>query len=137
MTEFVRACALSDLPAEGAIGAGNVNGLVLTSTITRAKPDWKIAQSHRDGVASMALEKVAVPALILRFVARPRRDVAHLGRLAQSRRHPRLGAAEPAARGRSRRNDPRGGSHARGAAARGRPQLDPAGRRQPRPRPRR
>jgi dienelactone hydrolase len=51
--------------AEGAIAAGNVNGLVLTSTITRAKPDWKIAQSHRDGVASMALEKVAVPALIV------------------------------------------------------------------------
>ena len=28
---------------------------MLTSTITRAKPDWKIARSHRDGVASMAL----------------------------------------------------------------------------------
>ena len=32
--------------AGGAIVAGNVDGLVLTSTITRAQPHWKIAQSH-------------------------------------------------------------------------------------------
>ena len=36
--------------------------------------------------------------------------------------------------GRSRRHDPRGGGHTRGAATRGRSRLDPAGRRQPRPR---
>ena len=51
--------------ANGAIGAGNIDGLVLTSTITRSKPDWKIASSHRDGVASMALGKVTVPTLIV------------------------------------------------------------------------
>lgn len=51
--------------ANGAIGAPDVDGLVLTSTITRSKPDWKIASSHRDGVASMPLEKVSGPALIM------------------------------------------------------------------------
>ena len=51
--------------ARGAIGAKNIDGLVLTSTITRAKPQWKIAQSHRDGVASMPLQQVTVPALIV------------------------------------------------------------------------
>jgi pimeloyl-ACP methyl ester carboxylesterase len=51
--------------ANGAIAANNVSGLVLTSTITRPRPDWPIAQSHGDGVASMALAKVTVPALIV------------------------------------------------------------------------
>ena len=51
--------------AGGAIALKSVDGLVLSSTITRAKPDWKIAESHRDGVASMALDKVAVPTLIV------------------------------------------------------------------------
>jgi len=51
--------------AEGAIAAKNVDGLVLTSTITRAKPQWKIARSHRHGVASMPLQKITVPALIV------------------------------------------------------------------------
>jgi pimeloyl-ACP methyl ester carboxylesterase len=51
--------------AEGAIAAKGVDGLVLSSTITRAKPDWKIAGSHPDGVASMALQQVTAPALIL------------------------------------------------------------------------
>jgi pimeloyl-ACP methyl ester carboxylesterase len=51
--------------AGGAIGAKAVDGLVLTSTITRSKPDWKIAGSHPQGVASMALPEVTVPALIL------------------------------------------------------------------------
>ena len=51
--------------AGGAIGAKNVSGLVLTSTITRADPDWKIARSHRDGVASMALPQIPVPVLIV------------------------------------------------------------------------
>lgn len=51
--------------AGGAIAAKNIDGLVLTSTITRSKPRWKIARSHPDGVASMALSRVTVPALIL------------------------------------------------------------------------
>ncbi|MFM9848092.1 MAG: alpha/beta hydrolase [Hyphomicrobiaceae bacterium] len=51
--------------AGGAIAARNIDGLVLTSTITRAKPQWKIAQSHRDGVASMPLQQVTVPTLIV------------------------------------------------------------------------
>jgi dienelactone hydrolase len=51
--------------AAGAIGARAVDGLVLTSTITRAKPQWKIAGSHPDGVASMPLQKVTVPTFIL------------------------------------------------------------------------
>ncbi len=44
---------------------GGIDGLVLSSTITRAKPQWKIAQSHANGVASMALSQVTVPTLIL------------------------------------------------------------------------
>jgi hypothetical protein len=51
--------------AGGAIAARGIDGLVLTSTITRARPDWKIAQSHRDGVASMALDQITVPTLIV------------------------------------------------------------------------
>ena len=51
--------------ANGAIGGQNIDGLVLTSTITRSKPDWKIASSHRDGVGSMALGKITVPTLIV------------------------------------------------------------------------
>lgn len=51
--------------AEGAVAAKGVDGLVLTSTITRSKPDWKIAKSHANGVASMALGNVTVPALIV------------------------------------------------------------------------
>jgi pimeloyl-ACP methyl ester carboxylesterase len=51
--------------AGGAIAAKGIDGLVLTSTITRAKPHWNIAQSHRDGVASMALPRVAAPTLIV------------------------------------------------------------------------
>ena len=51
--------------AGGAIAAKNVDGLVLTSTITRAKSQWNIAQSHGDGVASMPLQKVTAPALIV------------------------------------------------------------------------
>lgn len=51
--------------AGGAIAARNIDGLVLTSTITRAKPQWDIAKSHRDGIASMALPSITVPALIV------------------------------------------------------------------------
>jgi pimeloyl-ACP methyl ester carboxylesterase len=51
--------------AAGAIAAKNVAGLVLTSTITRAQPGWEIARSHRDGVASIPLSQISVPALIV------------------------------------------------------------------------
>ena len=51
--------------AGGAIAVKGIDGLVLTSTITRARPDWKIAQSHPHGVASMALRQIAVPTLIV------------------------------------------------------------------------
>jgi pimeloyl-ACP methyl ester carboxylesterase len=51
--------------AGGAIAARGVDGLVLTSTITRSKPNWKIAGSHPNGVASMDLPRVTVPSLIV------------------------------------------------------------------------
>jgi pimeloyl-ACP methyl ester carboxylesterase len=51
--------------AEGAIASKDVDGMVLTSTVTRSKPNWKIAHSHHDGVASMPLSRVTVPALIV------------------------------------------------------------------------
>lgn len=51
--------------AGGAIGAKGIDGLILTSTITRSKPNWKIAKSHPNAVASMALPQVTVPTLIL------------------------------------------------------------------------
>jgi pimeloyl-ACP methyl ester carboxylesterase len=51
--------------AGGALGAKGVDGLVLTSTITRAKPNWSIAGSHPHGVASMNLPRIAVPTLIV------------------------------------------------------------------------
>ena len=51
--------------AGGAIAAKNIDGLVLTSTITRAMPEWDIAKSHPNGVASMALLKITVPTLIV------------------------------------------------------------------------
>lgn len=51
--------------ARGAIGAKGVAGLVLSSTITRARADWKIKSDYPDGVASMALSQVSVPTLVL------------------------------------------------------------------------
>jgi pimeloyl-ACP methyl ester carboxylesterase len=51
--------------AGAAINGSGADGLVLTASITRAKPDWKIAGSHPDGVASMPLERFKGPALIL------------------------------------------------------------------------
>ncbi len=51
--------------AGGAIAAPAIDGVVLTSTITRTKPEWMIAASHPDGVASMALQRIAVPTLIV------------------------------------------------------------------------
>jgi pimeloyl-ACP methyl ester carboxylesterase len=51
--------------AEGAIAVKGVDGLVLTSTITRSPADWIIVKSHPNGVASMSLGRVTVPTLIL------------------------------------------------------------------------
>jgi pimeloyl-ACP methyl ester carboxylesterase len=51
--------------AGGAIGAKGIDGLVLTSTITRAQPTWLIAGSHPHGVASMNLPRITVPTLIM------------------------------------------------------------------------
>jgi hypothetical protein len=51
--------------AGGAIGAKGIDGLVLTSTITRAQPSWLIANSHPHGVASMNLPRITVPTLIM------------------------------------------------------------------------
>jgi pimeloyl-ACP methyl ester carboxylesterase len=51
--------------AGGAIAAEGVDGLVLSSTITRSMPHWQIALSHPDGVASMALPQVTLPTLIV------------------------------------------------------------------------
>jgi pimeloyl-ACP methyl ester carboxylesterase len=50
--------------ADGAI-AGHAVGLGLTSTITHSPPQWKIAGSHPNGVASMELSRVTVPTLIV------------------------------------------------------------------------
>lgn len=51
--------------ANAAIRLQAIDGLVLTSTVTRARPRWKIRNSHGNGVASMNLAKVKVPALIV------------------------------------------------------------------------
>jgi predicted dienelactone hydrolase len=51
--------------ATGAMGAKDVDGLVLTSTVTRAKPEWAIAKSHPNGVASLSLSRVKVPTLVM------------------------------------------------------------------------
>ena len=51
--------------AGGAVGLKSIDGLVLTATITRAKPNWNIRGSHPNGVASMKLSAVSVPTLIV------------------------------------------------------------------------
>jgi hypothetical protein len=52
--------------AIGAITGGkNIDGLVLTSTVTRAPPEWAIARSHPNAVADMALSEITVPTLIM------------------------------------------------------------------------
>jgi hypothetical protein len=58
--------------ARGAIGAArdgiatkSIDGLVLTSTVTRVPPDWRIAKDHPDGVVSMALPQITIPTLIM------------------------------------------------------------------------
>jgi alpha-beta hydrolase superfamily lysophospholipase len=42
-----------------------ISGLVLTSTITRARENWSIKERYPDGVASMKLRKVRAPTLIV------------------------------------------------------------------------
>ncbi|MBC2732924.1 MAG: alpha/beta hydrolase [Desulfobacteraceae bacterium] len=42
-----------------------VDGMVLTSTVTRAKGDWKIKSSHPDGIINMELDKISAPSLIV------------------------------------------------------------------------
>jgi dienelactone hydrolase len=51
--------------AGGAIAAKDIDGVVLTSSITRSSPEWRIARSFPDGVASMRLHQVKMPALIV------------------------------------------------------------------------
>ncbi len=51
--------------AWNAIAADNIDGLVLTSTITKPRPHWKLAQTHPDGVASLPLDEVLLPTLII------------------------------------------------------------------------
>ena len=51
--------------ARGAIAGKNIDGLVLTSTITRSPPAWEVAKSHPSAVASMELRNVTVPTLIM------------------------------------------------------------------------
>jgi pimeloyl-ACP methyl ester carboxylesterase len=52
--------------AIGAIAEGkNIDGLVLTSTVTRTPREWEFARSHPNGVADMALSEITVPTLIM------------------------------------------------------------------------
>lgn len=51
--------------AGGGIALRSIHGIVLTSTITRANPNWNIRQSHPNGVASMRLAAITVPTLVL------------------------------------------------------------------------
>jgi pimeloyl-ACP methyl ester carboxylesterase len=51
--------------ARGAIAAKDIDGLVLTSTITRAMSESILVKSHPDGVASMSLDEITVPTLIV------------------------------------------------------------------------
>ena len=51
--------------AAAQINGAGADGVVLSSTITRAKPQWKIAGSHPDGVASLRLDAIKVPTFVL------------------------------------------------------------------------
>jgi pimeloyl-ACP methyl ester carboxylesterase len=51
--------------ASGAIAGKDIDGLVLTSTVTRSPLEWAIAKSHPNGVADMALSEITVPTLIM------------------------------------------------------------------------
>src|SRR5258706_8025311 len=46
-------------------GGKNIDGLVLTSTVTRDPPEGEFARSHPNGVADMALSEITVPTLIM------------------------------------------------------------------------
>lgn len=43
---------------------GSVDGLVLTSSITKSSADWDIRSSHPDGIINMPLADITVPVLI-------------------------------------------------------------------------
>jgi hypothetical protein len=51
--------------AQSGIAADNVDGLVLASTVTRPRRHWKVTETLPDGVASMALDEIQVPTLVL------------------------------------------------------------------------
>jgi hypothetical protein len=58
--------------ARGAIGAGrdgiatnSIDGLVLTSTVTRTPPDWRMAKDRPNAVLNMGLPQIRVPTLIM------------------------------------------------------------------------
>ena len=81
------------LAANGAIAGGKgIAGLVLTSTVTRAPPEWAIAKSQPNGVADMALSEITVPTLIVSHredgcIYSPAGDAAMLkARLTKSRK---------------------------------------------------
>jgi len=52
----------------------NIDGLVLTSTITRSRKRWKIYDTHPNGVIDMSLVAITVPTLIVSH----RNDKCHL-----------------------------------------------------------
>jgi dienelactone hydrolase len=54
--------------ASGALHARNVDGLVLTATITRSRPEWPLAASHPYGVVNMPLSRFKGPALVMSHV---------------------------------------------------------------------
>jgi hypothetical protein len=70
--------------AFGAITSGkNINGLVLTSTVTRTPPAWLLAKNFPNGVADLALSDITVPTLIMSHrgdlcIATPAADAAML-----------------------------------------------------------
>lgn len=79
--------------AVGAIAGGkDIDGLVLTSTVTRSPSEWAIAKSHPNGVADMALSEITVPTLVMSHRddgcnATPAGDAAMLkARLTKSRK---------------------------------------------------
>ncbi len=51
--------------AGGGLDLKTIDGVVLTSTITRSHPNWNIRQSHPHGVASMRLSAITAPTLIV------------------------------------------------------------------------
>lgn len=51
--------------AGGGVALKSIDGIVLTSSITRSNPNWKIVSSHPNGVASMRLSAIVVPTLIV------------------------------------------------------------------------